>query len=83
MSRMDDQGRSARRKWGAIGALMVGPIALLVAAIKILEPHEYPAGDIRNDVWYWIAFGLAVLLVIGTLMVLAIREVVFENRKDH
>ncbi len=55
-------------------ALIVGPIVLFVAAIRSLEPHDYPAGDMRNEPLFWIVFGVAMLVVIGALMVGSIRE---------
>jgi hypothetical protein len=66
--------RRARRRSGAIMGLVVGPIVLFGWALKILEPHHYPAGDIRNEPLFWIIGGLLTLVVIGTLIAGSIRE---------
>lgn len=55
-------------------ALIVGPIVLIVAAIKIFEQHDYPAGDIRNEPLFWAFTGVVALAVIGGLMVGSIRS---------
>jgi hypothetical protein len=57
-------------------ALAIGPFILLLLAIKVFENHAYPPGDIRNEPAFWIAFGLAAALMIGTMMVGAIRSLV-------
>jgi len=54
-------------------ALIVGPIVLFVVAVRVLEPHDYPAGDIRNEPLFWIMTGVVALIVIGTLIAGSIR----------
>lgn len=54
-------------------ALTIAPIVMFVAAFKMLEPHDYPAGDIRNEPLFWIALGLALLFLGGALIVGSIR----------
>jgi len=66
--------RRARRRSGAMMALILGPIVLIVWAIKILEPHDYPAGDIRNEPLFWTVAAVVALVVIGALMAGSIRE---------
>jgi hypothetical protein len=48
----------------------------LVTAVKILEPHDYPAGDIRNEPLFWIVMAVVALVVVGALLVGAIRVLV-------
>lgn len=57
-------------------ALAIGPFILLLMAIKVFEHHAYPPGDIRNEPAFWIALGLAAVLLVGTMMVGAIRLLV-------
>jgi hypothetical protein len=66
--------RRARRRAAATMALIVGPIVLFVAAIKIFQPHDYPAGDMRNEPMFWVLAGLVTLVPIGALMVGSVRE---------
>jgi hypothetical protein len=73
---LNDFRRHARRRSGAAMALFVGPIVLVVTAVKILEPHDYPAGDIRNEPLFWIVMAVVALVVIGALLVGAIRVLV-------
>ncbi len=57
-----------RRRSGAMMALVIGPVVLLVAAVKIFEPHEYPAGDIRNEPIFWMLVGVAMLILVVALV---------------
>ena len=43
----DEARRRSKQRSGAMISLVVGPIILAVAAVKVFEPHEYPLGDIR------------------------------------
>ncbi|MEX0629648.1 MAG: hypothetical protein WD508_03235 [Chloroflexota bacterium] len=65
--------RRARRRAGATMALIVGPIVLFVWAIKIFEPHDYPAGDMRNEPLFWVLAGVVALVLIGAIMVGSVR----------
>jgi hypothetical protein len=62
-----------KRRSGAWMALIIGPAIVLLAAVKVLEPHDYPAGDFRNEPLFWIAFGFVVLALVGTMMIGSIR----------
>jgi len=66
--------RRARRRAAATMALIVGPIVLFAAAIKIFQPHDYQAGDMRNEPLFWVLTGVVALVLIGALMVVSIRE---------
>lgn len=64
-----------KRRSGAWMSLVIGPFILLLAALKIMEPHDYPAGDVRNEPLFWIltgllAVGLVAVLVIGSIRLL-------------
>jgi hypothetical protein len=63
-------------------ALIVAPILLLVAAVKILERHDYPAGDIRNEPLFWIVVGVAMLILVGALVVGSIRALTRDEVRD-
>lgn len=65
--------RRAFRRSGAVMGLIVGPVVLLVAAIKILEPHDFPPGDLRNEPLFWIVMGVVMLVVVGAPMVGSVR----------
>jgi hypothetical protein len=81
-----DQSRQntgrARRRAGAIMALLVGPVILVVIALRTLGPHNYPAGDIRNEPLFWAALGVLALVVIGTLVIGSIRLLIRGNTSD-
>jgi hypothetical protein len=46
---------------------------VFVFGTKIFGPHDYPAGDQRNEPFFWIVVGLVALLVVSALVVGAIR----------
>lgn len=61
--------RRARRRAGAKMALIIAPIGILVTIIRMLQPHKYPAADIRNEPVFWMVFGGAMLVLLGALMI--------------
>jgi hypothetical protein len=63
-------------------ALIVGPVVLIGLALRTLGPHDYPAGDIRNEPLFWAALGVLGLVVIGTLVIGSIRLLIRGNRSD-
>ena len=67
-------GQRMQRRYGAMGMLIIAPFILLIAGVRVFEQHEYPAGDIRNEPWFWAAVGVAVLVFLGIAMVGSIRE---------
>jgi len=80
---MTEQGRkSYRRRSGALMALIVGPIVLLVAVVKVFEPHHYPSGDVRNEPLFWIGLAVAALLLTAILVVGSIRTLRRGSRRD-
>jgi hypothetical protein len=66
--------RGARRRSAAVMGLILGPIILLGAAVKVVEPHDYPAGDPRNEPLFWMMFAVVALVLVGSLLVGSIRE---------
>lgn len=64
-----------QRRNGAIGMLIIAPLILLMAGVKVFEQHNYPAGDLRNEPGFWAAFGVAALIFVGVAMVGSIREI--------
>jgi hypothetical protein len=81
MSELDQKSRDyvaaaqerVRRRSGAYMAVVIGPAILLLALVKILEDHDYPQGDIRNEPAFWAIFGLVAFLLIGTMMLGSLR----------
>ena len=62
-----------KRRSGAWMALVIGPAIVLLAVVKVLERHDYPAGDLRNEPLFWMALGLVVLALVATMMIGSIR----------
>jgi hypothetical protein len=65
--------RRARRRRSAMFALVLEPFVLLVTAIRVFEPHEYPHGDIRNEPLFWAIIGLVFVLFASAFLIMAIR----------
>lgn len=65
--------RRIKRRGGAMMALVLGPVILLGAGYKVIERHDYPAGDVRNDPVFWAGIFLFFLVLIGAMMVRSIR----------
>ena len=75
----DDGGEQLRRRVkersGAMMALIIGPIILLVAAIKIFQQHDYPLGDVRSEPIFWILVGVGALILVIALVAGSIRVI--------
>jgi hypothetical protein len=65
--------RRARRRRTALIALVLEPFILVVTAIRVFEPHEYPHGDIRNEPLFWAVIGLVFVLFASTFLITAVR----------
>jgi hypothetical protein len=59
----------ARKRTSMQMGLLIAPFGIVVAILKILEPMDYPAGDIRNSIEFrlifyglWIAFDLILVV---------------------
>jgi hypothetical protein len=63
----------ARRRQAAWGWLILGPWILLGTALKVFSPHDYPAGDVRNEPAFWAALALVVLIFVGAILVSVVR----------
>lgn len=70
----DELRQRVKRRSGAMMSFVIGPVVLLVAAVKVVERHDYPAGDIRNEPLFWILVAIAALVLVGALVVGSIRE---------
>ena len=55
-------------------SLIVGPVVLLVATLKLFGPHDYPVGDIRNEPMFWLVLWLGAALLVSVSVVGSIRE---------
>ncbi len=75
--------RRARKRAAAQMSLIIGPVVLLVAAIKILEPHSFPPGDIRNEPAFWVVLGVVALVVSGAQLALSVRWLINDWRGGH
>ena len=74
LERARERIRRTRQRQTAWLFLVLGPYALGIVAIRALGPHDYPAGDYRNEPLFWVLFALLALLIWGTFMTLAIRR---------
>lgn len=61
----------ARRRVSTQMLLIIAPAAIVIAILKMLEPMNYPAGDLRNSIEFrlvfyglWIA-GMVVAFIAG------------------
>lgn len=70
---IQEERRRARRRSGAVMALIVGPIVLVGTVLRAVEAHSSPSGDIRNEPAFWIAIVVLALLVLGGMIVGSIR----------
>jgi hypothetical protein len=74
---MNRDHRERRRRLGsrtnAWISLLVSALGVVVFATRALEPHDYPAGDQRNEPLFWVVVGVFFLLVYSVLVVGAIR----------
>jgi hypothetical protein len=55
-------------------ALIIAPLVILGAVVKIVQQHDYPAGDVRNEPLFWMATGTFFFLIGGVVLIGAIRE---------
>jgi galactitol-specific phosphotransferase system IIC component len=74
--------RELRRRASATLALIIAPIIVLIAVVKGLGPHDYPAGDIRNEPVFWILVVIAALIVVGALFLGSFRVLRRDRRQD-
>jgi len=72
-----DKGERRRRlnsRTNAYNLLIGSAVILIVAGGAIfLTPHDYPAGDPRNEPIFWIVVGVIALLFAGVSVVAALR----------
>jgi hypothetical protein len=54
-------------------SLIVSALIVFVVASRIFEPHDYPAGDQRNEPLFWVVIGVVFLLIVTALVVGAVR----------
>jgi hypothetical protein len=53
-------------------SFLIAPLGILVLIVKILEPMNYPAGDIRNNVEFRLAFyGLWIAFLVAAMVAAA------------
>ena len=64
--------RSRQAAWFIL--VLWAPVALLIAVVKLLEPHDYPAGDLRNEPAFWVGVALVTVLFVVVMVVLAVRQ---------
>ena len=72
---MNEDKRRRRRlgsRTNAWNLLIASAVILIVAAGAIFSPHDYPAGDQRNEPIFWIVVGAIALLFAGAGVIGAI-----------
>jgi hypothetical protein len=71
----------ARKRTSMQALLIVAPVGIFITILKILEPMDYGANDIRNSIEWRLAFyGLAIVLLI-LVIVYASRWLRADRRK--
>jgi Co/Zn/Cd efflux system component len=46
-------------------SVVVSALIVFVATSRIFEPHDYPAGDQRNEPLFWVVVGVVSLLAVS------------------
>ena len=62
-------------------ALIICPFGILIAVLKILEPMDYPAGDIRNSIEWRLVFYGAIIIVAALGIVASARWLLADRRR--
>lgn len=62
------------RRFSAAVAFVIAVVGVFVIVVRVLAPQDYPAGDIRNEIGFRLAFAAFFLLLIGTVLVGAVRR---------
>ncbi len=74
-------GAHARKRASMLGALILCPWGIFILAMKIFEPMDYSAGDIRNSMVYRLSvYGLLIILLLAA-MVYSIRWLLADNHR--
>ena len=62
---MDERRARAKSRTSHLMALITSAFIIAIAVYKILEPMEYPAGDMRNSILFRLGvYGLAMAFAI-------------------
>jgi hypothetical protein len=66
----------------AAGLVVFGLWGVFIVGSRALEAHHYPAGDLRNEPWFWliVAGPLLALFVVG--LAIAVRLLLGRHRRD-
>jgi hypothetical protein len=64
----------------ATGLIVLGLWGLFIVGSRALEPHRYPAGDIRNEPWFWLVTAGALMLLLVVALIVAVRLIVGRRR---
>lgn len=59
----------AQRQFSAVLAVVIFTVGLLVVGLELVAPTDYPTGDVRNELWFRLAFGAFLLGVGGAVLV--------------
>lgn len=79
---MDDETtRRIKRRSGAWMSFVIGPVILVVTLLKVLESHDYPAGDIRNEPIFWAILAALAVILVAILIGGSIRELTLDSRE--
>jgi hypothetical protein len=72
---------AARKRTSAQMGLPVGAFIAFVAVLKILEPMDYPVGDVRNSIEFRLVFYGAIVLFGLVVAIRGLRSLLEERWK--
>jgi hypothetical protein len=73
--------RLVRTRAARQAALILIPFLIAILVLKITEPTDYPAGDVRNDMAFRIGlYGLGIALLI-LILVVSIRGLLADRQR--
>ena len=70
-----------RRRANSQGALILCPFGIVIAILKILEPMYSPAGDIRNDTLFRLAFYGGAIAFFAVVFAVSVRWLIMDRRR--
>lgn len=63
-----------RRRAAASALAIVFAGAIFVVVVRVVAPQDYPSGDIRNEIGFRLALAAFFLVLIGTMLIGALRR---------
>lgn len=71
---MDEQDwvafrKQARTRTSRLMALIICPLIVILALVKIAEPMDYPVGDLRNSIEFrFVFYGLFIVFALAAII---------------